>query len=132
MIQFSFTGSRTPLGSVARLGFEFGDGKNTTSLAATQTTRFPDVPAGTITKVRIEGDVAGSAVVDIKTSTADPPSYSSICAAAKPTLATDIFAEDSTLTGWTVAVAEGTKFLAVVDSVSGMKQVAVVLTINRT
>jgi hypothetical protein len=115
-----------------KLLFEFGDGKNSTSLEANQTSRFPDVPAGTISKVRIEGDAAASAVVDIQTSTADPPSYSSICASAKPTLSTDKFAEDSTLTGWTTTVADGTKFRAVIDSVSGMKQVSVVLTIDRT
>jgi len=116
----------------AKLLFEFGDGKNSSSIEANQTNRFPDVPAGTISKVRIEGDAAGSAVVDIQTSTADPPVYASICASAKPTLSTDKFAEDSTLTGWTTTVADGTKFRAIVDSVSGMKQVSVVLTIVRT
>ncbi len=122
----------TIIPSPLKLLFEFGDGKNSTSIEALQASRFPDVPAGTISKVRIEGDATGSAVIDIKTSTADPPSYSSICASAKPTLSSDIFAEDSTLTGWTLTIAEGTKFLALVNSVSGMKQVAVVLTINRT
>lgn len=116
----------------AKLLFEFGDGKNSSSIEANQTSRFPDVPAGTITKVRIEGDAAGSAVVDVQTSTADPPSYSSICASAKPTLSSDAFAEDSTLTGWTTAVAAGTKFRAVLQSVSGMTQVSVVLTIVKT
>lgn len=118
-------------GGVARLLFEFGDGKNSDSLVATMTSRFPDVPAGTITKVRIEGDATGSAVVDIQTSAADPPSYASICASAKPTLSSDKFNEDSTLTGWTVSVAEGTKAKAVLESVSGINQVAVVLTLER-
>lgn len=121
----------TVTANIARLVFEFGDGKNSTSLEADQTSRFPNLPAGTVIKSRIEGDAAGSAVVDIKTSTADPPSYSSICASAKPTLSTDQFAEDSTLPGWTTTITEGTKACAVLESVSGMKQVTVVLTIQK-
>jgi hypothetical protein len=122
----------TITGGTSRLLFEFGDGESSSSLVVNQTSRFPNVPAGTIIKSRIEGDTTGSAVVDIQTSTADPPSYSSICASAKPTLSSDAFAEDSTLTGWTTTITEGTKVRAVLQSVSGMKQVTVVLTIQRT
>lgn len=125
------TGIPPPIIITLYLAFEFGDGKNSSSLEADQTSRFPNIPAGTITKVRIEGDATASAVVDIQTSTADPPVYASICASAKPTLSTDKFAEDSTLTGWTTTIVDGTKFRAVLESVSGMTQVTVVLTIRK-
>jgi hypothetical protein len=120
----------SPAGS--KLVFEFGDANDLASLGANQASRFPDLPASTITKVRIEGDAAGSAVVDIQTSTADPPSYSSICGLTKPTLLSDAFAEDSTLIGWTTTITDGTKMRAVLESVSGMKQVTVVLTLLKS
>lgn len=112
--------------------FEFGDGKNTTSLEADQTARVPYVPAGTIVRARIEGDPSGSAVVDIRKSTTDPPSYSSICAGAKPTLSSDVFVDDETLTGWSTSLATGNALLAVLESVATCKQVTVILEIRKS
>lgn len=108
--------------------FEFGDGKNSSSLEANQLTRVPYLPAaGTIVRARIESDATGSAVVNIKKSTADPPSYTGICASAKPTLSSDIYNDDTTLTGWTLGVAAGDALLAELESVTTCKQVTVVL-----
>lgn len=63
--------------------------------------------ACTIVKVRLIADVAINAVVDIKkVSYASWPTTASIVASAPPTIAANK-SEDSTLTGWTTALAAG-------------------------
>lgn len=72
-----------------------------------------DVPAAaTITGVTLLADQAGSGTVDIKTvaysSYTGPASTSSITAAAVPAISSAIKYQDSTLTGWTTAIAANT------------------------
>ena len=67
--------------------------------------------AGTITGVRLLADVAGNIEFDIlKDAFASYPSTTSIVAAAPPTLTAADSGEDTTLTGWTTAVAAGDVF----------------------
>lgn len=67
--------------------------------------------AGTITGVRLIANAAGNLVFDIKKSTyAAFPTQASIVASAPPTLAAVQKNEDTTLTGWTTAVAAGDIF----------------------
>lgn len=72
-----------------------------------------DVPiASTITGVTLLSDVSGSATVDVKTvayaSYAGPSSASSITASAVPAISSAFKYQDTTLTGWTTAVAANT------------------------
>lgn len=115
------------------LVFEFGDGESASSLTANQTARIPYIPFDCqILSWRIEGDPSGSAVVDIQKSTADPPSYSSIAASAKPTLSSDTRADNSTLTGWTPSLVTGNALRALLESSSTCKQVTVSLIVRLT
>jgi hypothetical protein len=97
------------------------------------------VKAGTITKVTvlsIDGTgpaTSGSIVVDIwKDTYANyPPTVAdSITASAKPTLSSAIKSEDSTLTGWTTAVAAGDCFGFNVDSAATVTKVLVLLEVT--
>lgn len=89
--------------------------------------------AGTIIGVRLLADVAGAIVVDIwKDTYANyPPTVAdTITAAAKPTIsATNIKSEDTTLTGWTTAVAAGDIFGFNIDSVTTITRIILELTI---
>lgn len=95
-----------------------------------------EVPfAGTITAARLFADQAGSIVVDIWRDTYvnfPPVVADTITAAAKPTLATAIKAEDTTLTGWAKAVAAGDILRFNVDSAATVTRVTVALTITRS
>lgn len=92
---------------------------------------FPII--GTITGVRLLADLAGAIVIDIwKDTYANFPPVvgDSITAAAKPTIpATNQKAEDTTLTGWTTAVAAGDVFAFNIDSVATIKRITLELTI---
>lgn len=86
--------------------------------------RFPS--AGTIVSATLlsidSAPIAGSIVIDIwKDTLANwPPTVAdTITASAKPTLSTATSYEDTTLTGWTTAVAAGDVFGFKVDSASG-------------
>lgn len=69
-------------------------------------------------------DQSGSIVVDIKKcSYAGFPTTASICAAAKPTLATAQKSQDATLTGWTTAIAAGDILEYYVDSATTVTRV---------
>lgn len=117
---------------VSCIQFEFGDAKNATSIEVDQYSRHPYIPAGTIIGYVIEGDISGSAVVDIQKSTTDPPSYSSICGTNKPTLSSDIYVLDNTLTGWsghTLTLGNGLR--ARLESITTCKQVTVTLVLQR-
>ena len=76
--------------------------------------------AGNIVRARLLADIAGTAVVDIwKDTYANyPPTVAdTITAAAKPTLAGPVIKnEDTTLTGWTVAVSAGDALIFNLDS----------------
>jgi hypothetical protein len=84
----------------------------------------------TIKKWRIlssdDSITSGSIVIDLwKDTYANfPPTVAdTIAAAAKPTVVTDIKAEDATLTGWTIAITAGDIIRANVDSASGFIKV---------
>lgn len=88
--------------------------------------------AGTITAVRMLADQSGSIVVDIwKDTYANyPPTVAdTITAAAKPTITTALKSEDTTLTGWTTAVAAGDVFGFNVDSITTIQRLTLELTI---
>ncbi len=69
----------------------------------------------------------GDMVVDIYKGL--PSTITSICAAAKPTLAAAEEYEDLTLTGWNIDVVAGEYLRYSVDSVSGVKWANMILTV---
>ena len=99
---------------------------------------FLEVPfAGTITAVTLLSTdaavTAGSIVVDIwKAPYASyPPTVANtITAAAKPTLSTATKSRDTTLTGWTTAIAAGDVLGFKVDSVATLTRVTLALTVQ--
>jgi hypothetical protein len=77
-------------------------------------------------------DQSGSAVVDIATDTyAGYPTFTSIVAAAPPTLATATKATDSTLTGWTIAVTAGDLLRFTLSSASTVTRLLCVVAYSR-
>ena len=90
--------------------------------------------ACTITAATIVADQSGSAVVDIwKDTYANyPPTVAdTITASAKPTLSSAIKNTDSTLTGWTVALAAGDWLFFNLDSITTCTYVRVDLSVTR-
>ncbi len=92
--------------------------------------------ACTITAARLFADQSGSIVIDVKKDTYAnyPPSGSgdSICASSKPTISAATKSENTTLTGWTTAVAAGDILGFDVDSVSTIRRCTIVLTVTKT
>jgi hypothetical protein len=91
--------------------------------------------AGTITAVRMLADQSGSAVVDIwKDTYANyPPTVAdTITAAAKPTISGAVKSEDTTLTGWTTAIAAGDTLRFNVDSAATITRLTLQLTVVLT
>lgn len=91
--------------------------------------------AGTITGVTLLADQSGSIVVDIwKDTYANyPPTVAdTITAAAKPTLSGADKSKDTTLTGWTTAIAAGSTLRYNVDSAATVQRVLVSLTVTKT
>lgn len=95
--------------------------------------------ACTITGVTLLGDTSGSIVVDIyKCSYTDfdptthPASTDKITASAPPTISSAKKSQDTTLTGWTTAIAANDILAFDVTSVSSMQRVAVNLQVTRT
>jgi hypothetical protein len=87
---------------------------------------------GTITSWTMLPDQSGSAVVDIATDTyAGYPTFTSIVAAAPPTLATAAKATDSTLTGWTIAVTAGDLLRFTLSSASTVTRLLCVVAYSR-
>jgi hypothetical protein len=103
---------------------------------ATGVKGFIEVPfACTITAVRLLADQSGSIVVDVwkDTYTNYPPTDAdSITAAAPPTISAATKSQDTTLTGWTTAVAAGSILGFNVDSVTTLQRVTVVLAVTKT
>ena len=90
--------------------------------------------ACTINSVTVLADQTGDIVVDIwKDSFANyPPTVAdSICASAKPTLSSAIKSEDTTLAGWTTAIAAGDVLLFNVDSAATVESVSVILKVTK-
>lgn len=61
----------------------------------------------------------GSCIIDVRTGAyASYPTVATICGAAKPTISASNKAQDTTLTGWTVALAAGDVLAFVLESTS--------------
>lgn len=91
--------------------------------------------SGTIDSVTLLADQTGSIVVDIwKDSYASyPPTVAdSICGSAKPTLSSALKSEDTTLTGWTTAIAAGDVLRFYVDSAATVQNVTLILKVTKT
>ncbi len=89
--------------------------------------------ACTIINNTLLADQSGSIVVDIKKSTyAGFPTTASICAAAKPTLSTAQNSQDTTLTGWTTAIAAGDILEFNVDSATTVTRVTLSLKVTKS
>ena len=91
--------------------------------------------AGTIDSVTLLADQTGSIVMDIwkDTLASYPPTVAdSICASAKPTLSAALTSEDTTLTGWTTAIAAGDILRFNVDSATTVQNVTLILKVTKT
>lgn len=89
--------------------------------------------ACTITAVTLLADQSGSVVVDIWKDTYanyPPTNADSIVAAAKPTITTALKSQDTTLTGWTTAIAAGNTLRFNVDSVTSITRLTLTLTVT--
>lgn len=96
----------TATGIVSALPIIVGDGLSVVSAGRKGAIEIPF--AGTITANRIFADASGSIVFDLKKATySGLPTLASICASAKPTLSAAQKSVDTTLSGWTTAVAAG-------------------------
>lgn len=89
--------------------------------------------SGTIRKVTVTtSGGTGSCVIDVQQDTYAnfPPSSDSICASAKPTIASDIKYTDEVLSGWTTAIAAGDVLAFVLESSSTFTYICVQLFIE--
>ncbi|AMV31720.1 hypothetical protein VN12_06335 [Pirellula sp. SH-Sr6A] len=89
----------------------------------------------TITGWELVANASGSIVIDVwKDSYANfpPTNGDSIVAAAKPTLASQVKAQSSTLTGWTTALNAGDYIKLEVESASTVNVAVLTLTVTRT
>jgi hypothetical protein len=87
-----------------------------------------------ITAVTLLADQSGSIVVDLYKDTYanfPPTDADSITAAAPPTITTATKSQDTTLTGWTTALAAGAVMRFNVDSVTDIERCTVALTVER-
>lgn len=104
------------------------------SVITSGTKGFLQIPfACTITAARLLADRSGSIVVDVwKDSYASypPTAADSITGSAKPAISSGIKAENTTLAGWTKAIAAGDILSFNVDSASAVRQVCVVLVVS--
>ena len=95
--------------------------------------------ACTINQVTMLADQSGSAVVDIFACTyaqfdaggTHPVSGDKITASAPPTITTATKSQDSTLTGWTTAIAAGTVLGFSVTSVTSITRIVIALKVTR-
>jgi hypothetical protein len=87
----------------------------------------------TIDLMTLIADAAGSMVVDIYKAAfpSVPTSATPITASAKPTLTAAQATQDSTLTGWTLAIAKNDVLAVDIISVSGLKFATLTLRVNR-
>lgn len=115
-----------------QLTFTFDGGGSVLTTGAKKV--YVTVPvACTIVKNRVLADVSGSIVFDIwkDTYTNFPPAVAdTITASAKPTLSSAIKSEDSTLTGWTTAIAAGSVLEVNIDSVSTITKAILTLEVT--
>lgn len=92
-----------------------------------------DAP-GTIRSARMVATGTGSAVVGIKKCAEGsfPGSLANICGSNKPTLASQRYSKDSTLSGWTTTLAAGDILEFTIDSISAITSVTCALEVRRT
>lgn len=86
--------------------------------------------AMTISKVTVLGDAAGSISVDVRVDSLanyPPLAGDSIVGASPPQLSGSASSEDSTLSGWTTAIAAGSVLRFVVSACSGIGRATVIL-----
>lgn len=115
--------------------FQFGDGTNAIDNATEREQWLEFNFDGTIEGYSLTADAVGSIVIDLwKNTYANfPPTVTdTICSATKPALAAAQKAQDTTLTGWTLAVARGETLKAHVDSAGTVKAVTLTLYIVKT
>lgn len=93
-----------------------------------------EVPfAATVLAWRLFADVSGSIVIDVKRATySGLPTFASIAASAKPTLSSAQKNQDTTLTGWTTALAAGDWLQFDVTSVATVTKVTLSLSLLRS
>jgi hypothetical protein len=87
-----------------------------------------------ITGASLLADQSGSIVVDVWKDTLanfPPTDADSITASAPPTITTDTDSDDTTLTGWTTAIAAGDVLRFNVDSVTSIQRVTLTLQVVR-
>ena len=107
--------------NIRTIGANFGSFQSgATALSSALTSCVPVYYSGTIQAVEIIGDVSGSITIDVKTvlhsAWTGTASASSITAAAIPALSSASKYTDTTLTGWTTALAAGTDVCFVMSS----------------
>lgn len=113
--------------------FDGGGSVLTTSSSGKMDFYFP--VACEITEVTVLADQSGSIVFDLWVDTYAnyPPTVAdTITASAKPTLSSATKAQDSTLTGWTKAIAAGKTLRVNIDSVSTCTRVVLCLKLKKT
>lgn len=87
----------------------------------------------TLTQATLLADQSGSIVLDLWVDSYAnyPPTVAdTITASAKPTLSSAIKSQDSTLTGWTTAIAAGSSLRVNVDSATTVTRVVLALKYN--
>ncbi len=121
-----------PVAQASGIPVNIGDGVFVISTGVKGEVEIPF--ACTVTAWRLVADVSGSIVIDVKKASgyAGLPTFASIAASAKPTLSSAQKNQDTTLTGWTVALAQGDWLQFNVESASTVKLVSLSLTIVRT
>lgn len=132
----SFTGTTlnaSGAGIIEAIGATFDGGG---SAITTGIKGYISVPyACTINSVVLLADQTGSIVVDIWKdvyASFPPVGADSITAAAKPTISAATNSQDTTLTGWTTAIAAGDVLAFNVDSASTLTRVNLILKVTRT
>ncbi len=118
--------------AIRTIGATFGSFESGASaLTGTKTACVPVYFSGTIQSVEVIGDVSGSATIGVLTvahaSWTGRASASSITASATPALSSAAVYNDSTLTGWTTAVAAGTDFCFAMSSPTTVAGLAIAL-----
>lgn len=98
------------------------------SVLTTGTTYWLVVPAsGTISRVAVTGTPSGSVTVGVSSSTAFNTGLTSICASACPALTSSTTYYDSTLTGWTKAVAKDSFIYFVLNTAASVTQLNITM-----
>lgn len=128
---YNGTGAFTTPGMLYKLGITIDGGGSAITTGIKGYTSIP--VSGTIVRARMMADQSGSAVVDVwKDIFANfPPTVAdTITAAAKPTLTAQDHSDDTTLTGWTTAVAAGSVLGFKVDSAATITRLTLELFIQ--